>query len=223
MAQKQQPEMPRDPIKCHDVFNVSDPEIADDPPVTAGDAATVQTTDVQKTLTGSSASTMPSSPANFNNRATTESIREQAMGKFVDPAEEEEDPEGTAGGDTVTIGEALEAAAISIGDKPVDRKDAAAIHTAETIVTGGKTVPGGVAAAAEAAAAMNEMNVESKVTIADVLTDAMDKLPRDKEVTGEDAEAVVGAELRNSPEMKTTPGGVADSMSAGARLNRQVS
>lgn len=41
-------------------------------------------------------------------------------------------------------------------------------------------------------------------------------------VTSEDAEAVVGAELRSSSEMKTTPGGVADSMSAGARLNQQL-
>lgn len=41
-------------------------------------------------------------------------------------------------------------------------------------------------------------------------------------VTSEDAEVVVGAELRSSSEMKTTPGGVADSMSAGARLNQQL-
>lgn len=41
-------------------------------------------------------------------------------------------------------------------------------------------------------------------------------------MTCEDAEAVVGAELRNSPEMKTTPGGVADSICAGARLNHQL-
>lgn len=40
--------------------------------------------------------------------------------------------------------------------------------------------------------------------------------------TSDDAEAVVGAELRNSPEMKTTPGGVADSMSAGAKLNQPL-
>ncbi|CAF2308997.1 unnamed protein product [Brassica napus] len=37
--------------------------------------------------------------------------------------------------------------------------------------------------------------------------------------TSDDAEAVVGAELRNSPEMKTTPGGVADSMSADKHLS----
>ncbi|CAG7908940.1 unnamed protein product [Brassica rapa] len=37
--------------------------------------------------------------------------------------------------------------------------------------------------------------------------------------TSDDAEAVVGAELRNSPEMKTTPGGVADSMSTDKHLS----
>ncbi|XP_019056542.1 PREDICTED: late embryogenesis abundant protein 3 [Tarenaya hassleriana] len=73
-------------------------------------------------------------------------------------------------GGTVTIGEALEATAISIGDKPVDRKDAAAIQTAETRATGGKTVPGGVAATAQAVATLNERNIESRVTISDVLT-----------------------------------------------------
>ncbi|CAH8388361.1 unnamed protein product [Eruca vesicaria subsp. sativa] len=52
--------------------------------------------------------------------------------------------------------------------------------------------------------------------------DATKKLPGDKVVTSEDAEAVVGAELKNSPEMKTTHGGVADSMSAGARLNQPL-
>ncbi|CAH2039051.1 unnamed protein product [Thlaspi arvense] len=127
--------------------------------------------------------------------------------------------------DTVTIGEALEATALSLGDKPVDRKDAAAIQAAETRATGEFTTrPGGLAAAAQEAAATNERTVleEGKVTIADILTDAAEKLPGDKMVTREDAEAVVGAEIRNSPEMKTTPGGVADSMSAGARLNQQL-
>ncbi|KFK42672.1 hypothetical protein AALP_AA1G024900 [Arabis alpina] len=127
--------------------------------------------------------------------------------------------------DTVTIGEALEATALSFGDKPVDRQDAAAIQAAETRATGEfKTCPGGLAAAAQLAAATNERTVleEGKVTIADILTDASEKLPGDKVVTSEDAEAVVGAELKNSPEMKTTPGGVADSMSAGARLNQQL-
>lgn len=75
--------------------------------------------------------------------------------------------------DTVTIGEALEVTALSLGDKPVDRKDAAAIQAAETRATGeSKTRPGGLAEAAQEAAASNERTVleEAKVTIADILT-----------------------------------------------------
>ncbi|CAN8311078.1 unnamed protein product [Cochlearia groenlandica] len=127
--------------------------------------------------------------------------------------------------DTVTIGEALEATALSLGDKPVDHKDAAAIQEAETRATGEvKTRPGALAVAAHAAAVTNEGTVleEAKVTIEDILTDAAENLPGDKVVSSEDAAAVVGAELRNSAEMKTTPGGVAESMSAGSRLNQQL-
>lgn len=75
--------------------------------------------------------------------------------------------------DTVTIGEALEVTALSLGDKPVDRKDAAAIQAAETRATGdSKTRPGGLAEAAQEAAATNERTAleEAKVTIADILT-----------------------------------------------------
>lgn len=39
-------------------------------------------------------------------------------------------------------------------------------------------------------------------------------------MTREDAEGVIGAELRNNPNMSTTPGGVAASMAAAARLNQ---
>lgn len=75
--------------------------------------------------------------------------------------------------DTVTIGEALEATALSLGDKPVDHKDAAAIQAAETRATGeSKARPGGLAAAAQAAAATNEQTTSEgdKVTIEDILT-----------------------------------------------------
>lgn len=46
------------------------------------------------------------------------------------------------------------------------------------------------------------------------------KLQADKVVTREDAEGVIGAELRNKLDMKTTPGGVAASMAAAATLNQ---
>lgn len=50
--------------------------------------------------------------------------------------------------------------------------------------------------------------------------DASIRLAEDKAVTREDAEGVVGAEVRNNPEMMTYPGGVASSMAAAARLNQ---
>ena len=48
------------------------------------------------------------------------------------------------------------------------------------------------------------------------------KLPADKVVTRQDAQGVVNAELRNSPNVATHPGGVAASMAAAARLNENV-
>ena len=45
-------------------------------------------------------------------------------------------------------------------------------------------------------------------------------LPRDKAVTREDADRVVAAELRNNPDMTTTPGGVGAAMAAAARRNQ---
>lgn len=53
------------------------------------------------------------------------------------------------------------------------------------------------------------------------MQDATQKLPADKPVTREDAKAVIGAEIRNSPNMATTPGGVAESLAAAARLNQK--
>lgn len=38
-------------------------------------------------------------------------------------------------------------------------------------------------------------------------------------MTKQDAEGVVSAELRNNPNLSTYPGGVADSVTAAARLN----
>lgn len=49
---------------------------------------------------------------------------------------------------------------------------------------------------------------------------ATGKLPDDKPATCEDAERVIGAELRNDPSMATYPGGVAESVAAAARLNQ---
>lgn len=54
------------------------------------------------------------------------------------------------------------------------------------------------------------------------MEDAREKLPADKAVTREDAEGVIGAEIRNKPDMRTTPGGVAASMAAAATLNQNT-
>lgn len=51
---------------------------------------------------------------------------------------------------------------------------------------------------------------------------AREKLGSDKAVTREDAEGVIGAELRNKADMRTKPGGVAASMAAAATLNQNT-
>lgn len=76
------------------------------------------------------------------------------------------------GDDAITVGEALEASALSAGGKPVDEGDAAAIQAAEVRATGRmQAVPGGVAAKAQAAAAQNvrTMREEDKAKLKDVV------------------------------------------------------
>ncbi|URD73055.1 late embryogenesis abundant protein [Musa troglodytarum] len=51
--------------------------------------------------------------------------------------------------------------------------------------------------------------------------DAAMRLPVDKVATRQDAERVLAAEMRNSPDLLTYPGGVGASMVAAARLNQQ--
>ncbi|XP_062104191.1 late embryogenesis abundant protein D-34-like [Humulus lupulus] len=122
----------------------------------------------------------------------------------------------------ITIGEALETTAKTIGDKAVDKNDAAAIQAAEARVTGSNVViQGGLADVALSAASIHRtINLdESKIKLGRILTDATTKLPVDKVATREDAEGVVNAELRNNPNMMTQPGGVAASVKAAATLN----
>ncbi|XP_028770779.1 late embryogenesis abundant protein D-34-like [Neltuma alba] len=128
-----------------------------------------------------------------------------------------------AGNGGITIGEALEATAITAGNKPVEWSDAAAIQAAEVRATGRTSiVPGGVAAAAQSAATFNARATrdEDKTKLADVLADATLKLPSDKAATRRDAEGVTGAEMRNDPNLTTHPAGVAASVAAAARLNQ---
>ncbi|KAF8097955.1 hypothetical protein N665_0278s0016 [Sinapis alba] len=124
---------------------------------------------------------------------------------------------------TITIGEALEAAVLTAGNKPVEWSDAAAIQAAEVRATGRTNImPGGVAASAQSAATLNARanSEDDKTTLADVLTGASSKLPSDKPATRKDAEGVTGAEMRNDPHLTTYPTGVAASVAAAARINQ---
>ncbi|CAL0321002.1 unnamed protein product [Lupinus luteus] len=130
---------------------------------------------------------------------------------------------GDGGNVGITIGEALEATALTAGKKPVEWSDAAAIQAAEVRATGRTNiVPGGVAAAAQSAATLNARLTknEEKTKLRDILADATSKLPSDRAATRRDAEGVVSAELRNDPYLTTHPAGVAASVAAAARLNQ---
>ncbi|KAJ9180152.1 hypothetical protein P3X46_008431 [Hevea brasiliensis] len=127
-------------------------------------------------------------------------------------------------GGGITIGEALEATALTAGEKPVEWSDAAAIQAAEVRATGRNSItPGGVAAAAQSAATLNARTPrdEDKTKLADILADATSKLPMDRPATRKDAEGVTGAEMRNNPYLTTHPAGVSASIAAAARLNQQ--
>ncbi|CAL4919039.1 unnamed protein product [Urochloa decumbens] len=159
-------------------------------------------------------------------RVVAESVGGQVVARFVTPSRvAATHPAGALGQDAVTVGRALEAvAATAAGDRPVEQSDAAAVQAAEMRVTGATlTVPGGVAAAAQAAADHNARAArgEDKVKLRDVLSNAREKLPADKGATGEDAERVVSAEIRNKLDMATTPGGVAEAVTTAARLNQE--
>ncbi|KAK7243634.1 hypothetical protein RIF29_38440 [Crotalaria pallida] len=151
-----------------------------------------------------------------------EKSQHQNVGKRVDhdaPMVATDYGSAAIDGDPITIGEALEAVITSAGEKPVNQSDAAAICAAEIRATGEKNVrPGGLGAAAQSAATLNSHAVrpQDMTSLSDVLTDATGKLPVDKAVTKEDAEAVYAAEV-HSP----WPGGVAASMATAANLNQQ--
>ncbi|PIA31753.1 hypothetical protein AQUCO_04900207v1 [Aquilegia coerulea] len=165
-------------------------------------------------------------------RILTESVAGQVIGKYTEDVSTEKTPTAAVRVDNViiddkiTIGEALEASALAAGEKPVDQSDAAAIQAAEVRATRSNVIiPGGVAATAQSAANANARmdRNEDKTELADILTDAKTKLPADKPVTQQDAEGVMGAELRNNPNLATHPGGVAASVVAAARINERAS
>nr|CAB3447059.1 unnamed protein product [Digitaria exilis] len=133
--------------------------------------------------------------------------------------EEEEEP---AAMETLTVGQALRAVAMSpAGARPVDRADAAAVEAAEKSATGlGVVVPGGVAAAAHKAAETNEHEEEAKaVTLRDVLGDATKAMPGDRAATWVDAEKVAAAMGSSAGREGGGMGEVADAMAAAAQIN----
>lgn len=76
------------------------------------------------------------------------------------------------GRDRFTVGEALEATALSAGDKAVDQSDAAAICAAEARASATNEIkPGGIGSRAQSAATENERTTffGDKITISNVL------------------------------------------------------
>ncbi|XWS36311.1 hypothetical protein CRYUN_Cryun20dG0074500 [Craigia yunnanensis] len=154
----------------------------------------------------------------------TEAVGAQVVGQYIQPeVSAVTTPATFLAPDPITVGEALETAAFSAAFKPIDQSDAAAIQAAEMRATrSNEILPGGIASEAQSAATQNSraMRFEDQTTLSDVLSDATLMLPRDKAVTREDADRVVAAELRNNPDMTTTPGGVGAAMAAAARRNQ---
>ncbi|XP_023642676.1 late embryogenesis abundant protein 32 [Capsella rubella] len=159
---------------------------------------------------------------------TTEFVGGQVVGQHVEPrrvvAGARTDEEALQS--SITIGEALEAAVKTAGNKPVDQSDAAAIQAAEMRASGTNVIPlAGIAASAQSAADHNATvdRDERKIKLADILTVQLQNILINRgTVTRQDAEGVVSAEMRNNPKLCTHPGGVAASLTAAARLNERV-
>lgn len=156
-------------------------------------------------------------------RVVTEFVAGQAVGQYLAPDADADADDAAAS--KITIGEALEAASFAAGRRPVERSDAAAIQAAEVRATGlDVNVPGGLAAQAQKAADANERAASDrdKTMLGDVLSNATEKLLADKAVESEDAARVAFAEARNKEDATARPGGVAASMAAAARINRDT-
>lgn len=128
--------------------------------------------------------------------------------------------------DAMTIGQALQAAAMKEGEKPIDSNDARAIQSAEKRATGNPvTQKGGIAATAQAAAELNpRVNDVGKTTLSNILLAATTDLPADKAVTREDAEKIMEAEARGSPRphgRHPQSGVIGEAMQSAAKLNEE--
>ncbi|KAL8128854.1 hypothetical protein V2J09_018009 [Rumex salicifolius] len=137
-------------------------------------------------------------------RIFTESVGGQVVAQRVERTPVRAGDAGYEARDSaaITIGEALEASAQIVTEKPVDQGDASA---------------------AQSAAAHNAQvtSDQEKIKLGEVLKSATTKLSADKAATRQDAEGVVSAELRNDLDLQTHPGGVAASVAAAARLNER--
>ncbi|KAK8651502.1 hypothetical protein V6N13_141103 [Hibiscus sabdariffa] len=152
-------------------------------------------------------------------RIITESIDNKVIGQYSREAPLSPGPSEQSSGlrSPITIGEALEATALTAGKKPVDWCDAAAIEAAEVIAIGrSNIIPGGIAAAAQSAATLNAKTNNEWWS---ELQNATEKLASDKAATKDDAEGVKVAEMRNDPMLTTHPAGIAASVATAARLN----
>ncbi|GLT59806.1 hypothetical protein SLA2020_326040 [Shorea laevis] len=231
MSQEQQRPEEQEPIKYGEVFRVQGELV--EKPVSPGDASMTQAFEnslLGKTQKGGAAAVMQS-VATLNEKLAQQTdssgkramVLEQYSQAVSLPPPESGNQQGNNLDDAITIGEALEATALTAGNKPVEWSDAAAIQAAEVRATGRTSImPRGIAARAQSAATLNARTsrVEEKIKLADILTNATVRLPADKPVTRKDAEGVTGAEMRNDPNLTTHPAGVAASVAAAARLNQ---
>ncbi|TKY51168.1 Late embryogenesis abundant protein D-34 [Spatholobus suberectus] len=252
--QPRRPQSGQDPIKYGDVFDVSG-DLAKRPvaPEDAAMMQSAETRVLGQTQPGGAAAAMQSAATRNEQaglvghrdvtdvtgdrgvavaeaqvpgrRMITEAVGGQVVEQYTEPTPVQAGRASAVRESAITIGEALEATAHTVGNKLVEQGDASAIQAAEVRATGSNVItPGGLAAMAQSAAAYNAdcKLDQDKVKLADVLTEATAKLPADKAATLQDAEGVASAEVRNNPHATATPGGVAASVAAAARLNENI-
>ncbi|KAK8994334.1 hypothetical protein V6N11_045427 [Hibiscus sabdariffa] len=162
-------------------------------------------------------------------RIITESIDNKVIGQYSREAPLSPGPSEQSSGlrSPITIGEALEATALTAGKKPVDWCDAAAIEAAEVIAIGrSNIIPGAQYTSTlhnktqfyhQAKRTKRIENLDNEWW--SELQNATEKLASDKAATKDDAEGVKVAEMRNDPMLTTHPAGIAASVATAARLN----
>ncbi|KAL0682259.1 hypothetical protein Bca4012_049106 [Brassica carinata] len=131
----------------------------------------------------------------------------------IGPTEEFSTAANALIGRSARLTEALKAASINVGYKPVEAR-----ATGES--------GGSITAVANEAVTRNKKigkEDENKIHLRDIIAEIDVKITRDRSVTSEDAEAVVQAELTHPPYNHIIPGGVAESVTAAYRLNRSPS